>query len=411
MKNSINSSGLGRFIAYYGTANAGAFVAFVPLLTLILPLKAAHIDSKNKLLLLSVALFSGAIMASIANILAGWASDKLYAKTSNRIVQIPSSLTAILISYYLFWQAESWVSLIGAILLFQFSFNFLFSPLGALLADHIPNSAKGRAAAILNLGLPIGTLSVAVLAFFSFDTEASRLLMIAIIVSLSMIPLLVIAPKWSASKPGVTDQGQEHRDANQYQTDLLWAWIARFSVQFSGAVMFGYIVYYLQDVLGYVDQFPTENVDQGVGKLSLVATPFAILAGIFAGTLSDRIGLRRPFMILSAALIAGATFSMAMWPTWAVAFPAYVLLTASLTSYLTIDAALVAQILASSSARAKILGYMNLTNTIPAILTPGLAILMSSTGLKNEILLPLILVAAALALFGSFAASRINAVS
>lgn len=402
-------AGWAGFTACYGVANAGAFVAFMPLLILLLPLKAAAIDPANKFLLLSIVLLCGAVTASIANIAAGWVSDRIFSRRHSRIGQIQYSLLAVVSSYYLFWRADSWLGLIIAILAFQCSFNFLFSPLSALLADHVPDHQKGRTAAILNLGTPIGSLSVAFLTLSLFTSEASRLLAIALILSSSILilvafirrgpPLQQIAPQSSAAPLGSTSLPK----------DLVWAWLARFSVQFSGAVIIGYIFYYLQDIIGYATLFAPQKVDQGVGLLNLAATPIAVAAGLLAGSYSDHIGRRRPFLIAAAALIASAIMAMALWPIWPVAFLAYISFVTGSTCYLTIDAALVTQILSGSPVRAKIMGYMNLTNTIPAILTPTVAILLSGAGLEKELLIGLLTTAAIFALFGSLAASRISA--
>jgi len=399
----------GRFIGLYGVANAGAFIAFVPLLTLLLPLKAEVIDAADKILLLSITLLCGAAMASIANIIAGWASDKIYLKRKSRIGQIAFGLILVLSAYFLFWMADSWTGLIASILVFQLSFNILFSPLGALLADHIPDGAKGRTSAILNLGLPIGTLTVAALTLAVFDSEADRLLAIAVTIVCLILPLLLFA---NAAKPVMTDSGMIEPMTNagiDVKADLVWAWLARFSVQFSGAVLFGYILYYLQDVAHYANTFPGEKADQGLGKLAVIATPVSVILGILIGYWSDQIGLRRPFLIFSTIAVCLSMLGMVVWPVWIL--PAYVVFAAGLTAYLTIDAALVAQLLSHSAARAKILGFMNLTNTTPAILTPALAIILSQNGLQDAALISLMSVAAVMAFAGSFAVAKIRSVA
>ncbi len=410
------TSEIRKFAPFYAIANAGAYVAFVPLLTLLLPIKAEFIAPDNKLLLLSTVLFWGAIMASLANIAAGWVSDHIFKARRNRLSQISISLPLVILSYYLFWTAESWSNLITAILIFQLSFNFLFSPLAALLADHIPHHAKGRMSALLNLGMPIGTASIALLTLPFFASEESRLITIVLIITLFTLPLLLFARspvlidpaliKMSADTPNSTRDSQTSMMHN-----LTWAWIARLTVQFSGAVMFSFILYYLQDVAQYADKFPEEKTDQGVGKLSLIATPLSIMAGLFAGYFSDKYRLRQPFLIFAALSISISIFCMTAWPSWPVILPTYVIFVAALTTFLTIDAALVSQILSDSPARAKILGFMNLTNTIPAILTPGLAIVMSYSDLNSDILTMLFQMASFLALVGAFAATRLRTVN
>jgi len=89
---------------------------------------------------------------------------------------------------------------------------------------------------------------------------------------------------------------------------------------------------------------------------------------------------------------------------------AFALFSAGLTSFLSIDGALVTQILMVSKQRAQIMGYMNLTNTLPAILTPALAIILSSNGLPEEVLRILIILSAVFSLMAILAVSRIKTI-
>jgi len=310
MTDKVRALHLRQFSVLYALANIGTVVAFIPLLSLILPLKAAHIDQENKLLLLSIALCVGAICASLANIAAGWLSDQIVARYGHRFGQIGTGLVAILISYILFWQADSWTGLVFAIIIFQCSLNLLYSPMTALLADYIPHEMKGRISAFLNLGIPIGSFSITILTLMYIDSEAARLGFVAALIIGLISPLLIFSKSRkiplltetasAASNLGTNIHHKPHQGLDVTAlTDLRWAWIARFSIQFSGAVLFGYTFYFVQDIIGYADIFPHEKADTGVGKLNLLATPVAIGTGLIIGYYSDRIRMRRPFLITS----------------------------------------------------------------------------------------------------------------
>ena len=72
------------FIAAYTLAQIGAFVSFMPLFQVLLPLKAEAIDPANKALLLSQVAFYGAMVASVANLLAGAISDRTTSRFGRR---------------------------------------------------------------------------------------------------------------------------------------------------------------------------------------------------------------------------------------------------------------------------------------------------------------------------------------
>ncbi len=64
------------FIAAFTLAQIGAYVGFMPLFQVLLPLKAEVIDSASKAVVLSQVAILGSITASFANLLAGAISDR-----------------------------------------------------------------------------------------------------------------------------------------------------------------------------------------------------------------------------------------------------------------------------------------------------------------------------------------------
>ncbi|WP_170112610.1 hypothetical protein [Sphingomonas fennica] len=90
---------LRRFLWLYPLANGGAYIAFLPLLTLIVPLRAAEIGGAGKVALLSETLAAGVLMATVANILAGMASDRTRARFGTRLPWLWIGLAASWIGY------------------------------------------------------------------------------------------------------------------------------------------------------------------------------------------------------------------------------------------------------------------------------------------------------------------------
>lgn len=410
---------LRRFITIYALANIGVVISFLPLLILILPIKVAQIDADNKLLLLSITLCTGAIIAAISNILSGWISDWQVRKYGNRFAQIAFGLLAILLAYIAFWCADSWASLLTAIIFFQLSLNIIYAPMGALLVDYVPDHSKGRTAAFLNLGVPAGSLTIAILALTIFNTELSRLFALAAIIFAAVMPLL-----WSAAKgyiPPMLAHSHNDPESPKSQTgedgendlnraDLIWAWIGRFFIQFSSALLLGYLFYYLQDIAHYTQRFPSSSVDQGVGTLNILAIPFAVIGGLAAGYWSDRLGLRRPFLYITALAIALSLAILIFAPAWPVIIAAYILFSAGLAVFQAIDAALITQLVSRTSKRGRIMGYMNLGYSLPAIMAPALAIILSSDALPIDILRIMLGVSACLALLAILSATQIRSV-
>src|SRR5690606_10774343 len=72
------------YLLLYALAYGGVVVAYVPLLSLLLPLKVEEMAMADKVGLLSLTTLCGAVAASLANIAAGMLSDRSVARGRGR---------------------------------------------------------------------------------------------------------------------------------------------------------------------------------------------------------------------------------------------------------------------------------------------------------------------------------------
>ncbi|MBT8428116.1 MAG: MFS transporter [Erythrobacter sp.] len=397
----------GRFGPLYVTANFGAHVAFMPLLVLLLPRRVEAIAPDQPIVLLSQLLLVGGLTASISNIAFGAFSDRWLARFGNRRGPIAVGLLCLIGAYAYFARADAPGALFLATILFQLSLNIMFAPLGALLADHIPDARKGWIAGWLNMGLPLSGLVITVLGEFSASDAAWPFGLVAMIVAATVIPLIIA---WPRDLKLLAKPVEAVVDAVLSRRDFAFAWIARLCIQSGAAVILSYLYLYVNAVARNADGFSVENASGGVALLSLLATIFSLAAGILAGRWSDRKGSRKRPLIYSALLAAGA-FGLLSWGgDWRVILAAYALFTIALTAFLSVDSALVAQLVAGHPRRATFLGLMNLTNTLPAIIAPGLALFLASVQPGGDTLRFLLAVAAGGALTAAFAVSAIRTI-
>lgn len=397
----------GRFGPLYITANFGAHVAFMPLLVLLLPRRVEAIAPDQPIVLLSQLLLVGGLTASLSNIAFGAFSDRWLARFGNRRGPIAIGLAFLLGAYAYFARADTPGALFLAIILFQMSLNIMFAPLGALLADHIPDARKGWIAGWLNMGLPLSGLVITALGEFSASDAAWPFGLVAMIIAATVIPLIIAWPRGLAliAKPveAVVEAALSRRD-------FAFAWIARLCIQSGAAVILSYLYLYVNTVARNALGFSVENASGGVALLSLLATIFSLAAGILAGRWSDNKGSRKRPLIYSA-LLAAAAFGLLSWGgDWRVILAAYSLFTIALTAFLSVDSALVAQLVAGHPRRATFLGLMNLTNTLPAIIAPGLALFLASVQPGGDTLRFLLGIAAGGALIAALSVSAIRTI-
>jgi len=125
------------------------------------------------------------------------------------------------------------------------------------------------------------------------------------------------------------------------------------------------------------------------------------------GAVSGWIGLPQSVVVLLAVVLvmAMAAVLLALWPSWPAAMAAAAIMGLGFGVYLSVDAALVTQVLPSAAGRAKDLGLINIANSGPQVLAPAIAApLVSQLGGYPF----LYLTVAAVTVFGSLSVQRIR---
>lgn len=376
---------LRRFLWLYPIATAGAFVAFLPLLSVALPLRAEAIAGagagSGKILLLSEALIVGVTVATVANVVAGMASDWSRARFGTRLPWMWVGLAGTWIGYAVIAAAVAGWALILGVALFQLGFNLLFGPLGALLPDSVPDRLKGRVAALLNLALPTGSIASAMIGLPVFANDTLRIVAPGLVATLLVLPLLLSGASEPAMPPEVEPPARRPGDRRWSAFRSLWG--AKFLVQLAASVMTGYFLYYLKDGLGYATRFPGQAAQFGFAQIVLVATIVTALVSLAVGRWSDSLARRKPFLLAAIAAMAAGLVLLVLQGGWASIVLGYTAFAAGLGAFLTIDVALVAQILPSPDHRGRDLGLMNAANTLPAIVGP-VAALFALDGIHSD---------------------------
>lgn len=381
------------FIALLTLAYVGAFSAFVPLLSIIVPLQAQQVSMVDKIGLLGVATAWGAGVASVANLAAGWGSDRTRSAWGRRRPWIMLGLIGVLAAYGLIGAARTPVGLIIGVIAFQLGFNLLFAPLTAILADQVPDAQKGRVAAFLGLGAPMGAATGVLIAGPILPDAGARLALLGVIVVACVLPLLVV---WKEPMTQTRETSKPSR--LHFTADFGFAWMSRFCFQIAASVINAFMLFYLADHAHYTEQFPGQSAESGLARLIALSTVLIVASGFVGGLLSDRLRSRRLFILAASVILAAGLIIFALWPQWPGPLIGYALYGVGFGLYSTVDAALVAQVLPSRRDAARDLGVMNLTNTLPAIVAPMLALL--ALGAERSDWCSLMVVSAGAALVG-----------
>jgi len=366
-------------------AYLGAHLAFMPVLVLLLPRRVQALVGDDAPLVLSWLLLVGALAASVAHVLAGHWSDRWIIRHGSRRGLIAMGLIALLASFALFAAAGSVVQIGAALIAFQLALNLAFAPLGALLADHVPDTSKGSVAGFLGAALPLSSAGIGLLAWLFPEDSGTAFVVNGLLVAACMLPLLILwdfrhPPSSSRPSPGALAVGF---DAGRY--DFVLAWISRFLIQLGAAFVIGFLFLLVSDRIQTDAEWAgSRNASDAIALLSLAATFVAIFGAIAGGRLSDQLRARRVPLSIAAGISTASLVALGWGVAWPLFIVAYALFQLALSAFLAIDSALVAQLVGNSPRRGALLGVMNLANTLPAILAPAVAVASLDTALVQE---------------------------
>lgn len=376
------------FVALYTLAYCGLFVAFMPFVSILLQVKVAAIDPANRVTLLGQAVLGGALVASIANIVAGWLSDIGWRRSGSRRLPIAIGLVLIAVAFAAIHRAQTPGWLLAAIAFWQIALNLMFAPMVAVMADEVPDSAKGRVSGLLGISHPVGVLSAAAVTAPMFVGEGARFAANVALAAVMIVPFLLFVPERGAGN-GMTITGASAQTVPS-RTDLIRAWVARLAMQVAGNGLTAYAFFH------FADRWRGQGDAAGpVAQAMAVVTGVVVVATIVAGRWSDRVGGRKPFLGGATLLVVAGLIGMALAPGFIGAAIGYGVTQTGLSVFLALHSALAMQLLPSPETRGRDLAILNLTNTLPACVPPLLAALVPAGAGLSAIFVALALVAAA----------------
>lgn len=361
----------------YTLAQIGGFIAFVPMLNILLPLKAGAIDPAGKAFLLSQVSLWGALAAGLANLAAGALSDGTRGRFGRRRPWIILGTLAVVAAHGLVFAADSMVALLAGFLLFQVTVNIMFGPLNAILPDMVPDRQKGLVSALAGLAPPAAGLFAGFVVAVLLTGLGSRFAAAATATLLLILPFAL----W-VREPRASPAGEGRRPLISFAAlrdrDYLMAFLSRLFVQVTMTLNVLYLLFYLQEVAVFGGRFAGRSPESILGWLLAAGTLAALAAGMTGGVLSDRLGRRRMFVMTGGLAMAAGAGLMALTPVWPGPLAAQLLFGAGLGLYSTVDIALVAEVLPDRTRVGRDLGLMNVAITVPQIIAPLLGLMLLS---------------------------------
>jgi MFS family permease len=355
------------FLIVFALANVGGVIAYLPLLTLLLPLKVEALSGAARIGVYTACITAGSLSASGSNVLFGWLSDRSVRRGGGRRRWMVGGIVATAASYAAVALAATPAALIAAIVAFQFAVNALLAPMMAIMAEEIPDSEKGIAGGLLSLGSPVASAFSAMLVGEAMLPEAARLALVPATVAACVLPLLLMRGGAGAARVAPASAPSRR--------DLVIAGVSRLLVQVAAAVTQAYLLYYFESIVAVDGR---GNLPARIGSLLALAFVIPLPIALLLGRLSDIAGRRRPFLLGAAGVAVAGLLGMAGARDWAGGATAFGVYVAGSSVFVALHAAFAMQLLPNPAHRGRDLGLFNLTNTLPSLLGPPLTWMLAA---------------------------------
>ncbi|MGW3665217.1 MFS transporter [Streptomyces sp. NPDC005141] len=314
---------------------------------------------------------AGAVVSLVANPLFGALSDRTTSRRGRRTPWIVAGAAGGALSLLLLAGAGGVWTMAAGWCLVQLTLNAAFAAVTAAVPDRVPRLQRGSVGGWLGAAQILGVVGGTGLATVAGGTGGGYAAC-AVFTLVGVLPYVLryedlrlpesARPPWSwrAFLASFRLSPREH-------PDLAWAWLTRFLINLSNALVLLYLLYYLRDRLHHDDP------EQGVLILTAVNGVTLLATVVVGGVWSDRLGRRKPFVIWSGVLMAVATAALAGWQTWPGAIVAAAVLGVGFGVFTSVDFALMTDVLPKALDRGKDLGVINIANALPQVAAPVLA--------------------------------------
>ncbi|WP_342000165.1 MFS transporter [Microbacterium sp. LWH7-1.2] len=369
--------------------------------------KLAILAPEDKVVLLGLITALTAIVSTVILFFWGAISDLTRSRFGRRTPWIIIGAIGGLLGLVFVALADTVPLFIVALVIYSIMFNALPPAMLAVFPDRVPRTKRGTMSAVYG-GAQLVAGSVAVIVASGFITAPDTVLYIAGGVLLVSAVLFVLIAPDSDNR----DQPRERMNMRGLlhafrfpakAPDFYWAFAGRFLLLLGFFMVTNFTLYILTDFIGL-----SNEEAGGILALSGLALLVSTAIGTFvAGPLSDRIGRRKmPIFVAVMLFVVALALPLIFQTGWSmIAFTAVAGL--GLGAFLSVDTALMTEVLPSDEEAGKDLGILNTANTVPAIVAPIVTSTIVASGLGYP---PVFIVSIVIVLIGGFSIFKIKSV-
>lgn len=395
------------FIGTYAVGNLGLWLAVYAPALVTLAVRIREISGGRAVDVYGTVVAVGAIFALFGNPLFGRLSDRSRSRFGRRRTYFVTGMAAGVAAVAVIGFTSSVPVILAAWCLAQLAYNAAIAALTAVLADQVPTAQRGKVAGVAGV-CNFGAMALAAYVAGWFSASTPLMFLAPAVIGLALV--LVFAP---ALKEEPCTQPAPRVSWRTFlmtfwvnpvrYPDFAWAWLSRFLINLAWMTLLTYESFLLIDRFGYTNQ----NVPGVLGTASLIMVAGIVTGASVGGWLSDRLQ-RRKLFIVAATVIAAIGFPLiAFCATMTTFFAGVLVVGLGIGVHMSVDLALVTDVLPHPADAGKDLGVFNIANALPQSVAPAFAAVLFAL-LGGRDFTALYLSAAVFALLGAIAVLRVK---
>jgi MFS family permease len=368
----VREKASGRFIAIYAFAYAALWLALLTPAIITLALRVRQLAPGNAARPISLVLMAGAIVALISNPVFGALSDRTRSRFGRRRPWLVGGVLCGCAALAVIGLAPTINIVLLGWCIAQLAYNAVLASMVAIIPDRIPPLQRGTVVGILGICMPIGQITGTYLV-----QQLSLNITLALVIpgAIGVVGVLVLAfvlPEESQrqepcahAEPAQPAAVQTPRTRGR--RDFSWAWLSRVLFTTGSCFLQAYQPFFLLDEL----KLSPADVPRLIFRSTLVQAAMVVVWSLISGRLSDRTGLRKPFVMAGSTLQGLGLWLIACSHTYTMLLLGVALVGMGHGVYEGVDLALVTEVLPDRDRHAaKDLGLLNIANTLPQVIAP-----------------------------------------
>ncbi len=351
-------------------AMLGLIVALLPPLLVTIAVRLNELNPDTAAGNVSLVLGVGAFFAFVANPIGGRLSDRTTSRFGMRKPWIVAGTLVGFLGIVLIATAPGVLMIVVGWAITQIGFNFGLAALIAMLPDQIRPSRRGRVASFVSLAQNIGAV-VATFLVQLFPIGLAQNLVPSAIGLVLMFAFIAPMKDRVRTEPPAEPFNLKTLFGSfvfnpRKHPDLGWAWLTRFCLIVAQTTATSYLTLYIIKDLGV----STADAPALVFQATLANAVGILLTTAFLGWLSDKLGRRKPFVVVSAIVAAVGLSIIAFSSSFTGVLVGELVLGAGMGAFLAVELALISDVLPSDADSGKDLGVVNIAQALPQSLVP-----------------------------------------